>query len=223
MPSGDGGLRARNYPSKLNVANEVRVHFVFSVSLCVNRKPLFGLLFFSECIGATPPHSTQPPSTPRPLQLLWVEPFECFQVPYSATCLGHCLNSGGSLPWQEVLRSLYPGCPFEREVVGLELVQLVLSELLPAGELDAPTQSKATLSKVRISLYKYLPVSMFVNEVQRLAAGVGLEDPRKMGYGSRDTRRIRKCAKAGFVAEEIFMRFIPRVRGFRFFATIGDI
>ncbi len=50
--------------------------------------------------------------------------------------------------WQEVLRSLYPGCPFEREVVGLELVQLVLSELLPAGE---PGASKATLSKVQPS------------------------------------------------------------------------
>eukprot|EP00752_Nemacystus_decipiens_P004263 g3894.t1 len=49
---------------------------------------------------------------------------------------------------QEVLRSLYPGCPFEREVVGLEIVQLVLSELLPMGELDSSTQSKATLSKV---------------------------------------------------------------------------
>lgn len=56
----------------------------------------------------------------------------------------------GALLWQEVLRSLYPGCPFEREVVGLELVHLVLSELLPAGELDASTQSNATLSKVKI-------------------------------------------------------------------------
>eukprot|EP00903_Cladosiphon_okamuranus_P018216 g16755.t1 len=49
---------------------------------------------------------------------------------------------------QEVLRSLYPGCPFEREVVGLELVQLVLSELLPIVEMDGTTQTKATLSKV---------------------------------------------------------------------------
>lgn len=33
---------------------------------------------------------------------------------------------------QVVLESLYPGCPFEREVLGLEILQLVLSELLPS-------------------------------------------------------------------------------------------
>ncbi|CAM9102187.1 unnamed protein product, partial [Hapterophycus canaliculatus] len=54
------------------------------------------------------------------------------------------------LSWlcQEVLKSLYPGCPFEREVLGLELVQLVLSELQPAEGLDVSKQARGTLAHV---------------------------------------------------------------------------
>ncbi|CAM9203468.1 unnamed protein product, partial [Ectocarpus sp. 8 AP-2014] len=50
---------------------------------------------------------------------------------------------------QEVLRSLYPGCPFEREVLGLEMAQLILSELLPSEELVASTET--ALAKVASS------------------------------------------------------------------------
>lgn len=49
---------------------------------------------------------------------------------------------------QEVLRSLYPGCPFEREVLGLEMAQLMLSELLPAEEMVASKESETALAKV---------------------------------------------------------------------------
>lgn len=53
-------------------------------------------------------------------------------------------TSHGFSTEQEVLKSLYPGCPFEREVLGLELVQLVLSELLPTDDLDVPKQGDAS-------------------------------------------------------------------------------
>lgn len=49
---------------------------------------------------------------------------------------------------QELLQSLYPGCPFEREVLGLEMIQLMLSELLPPEESDGVNQRKHTLAKV---------------------------------------------------------------------------
>ncbi|CAM9609567.1 unnamed protein product, partial [Ectocarpus sp. 12 AP-2014] len=49
------------------------------------------------------------------------------------------------------LRSLYPGCPFEREVLGLEMAQLILLELLPSEELVASTESETALSKVASS------------------------------------------------------------------------
>lgn len=39
---------------------------------------------------------------------------------------------------------MYPGCPFEREVLGLEMVQLVLSELMPVEG------SQSALAKVRV-------------------------------------------------------------------------
>ncbi|CAM9221310.1 unnamed protein product [Ectocarpus fasciculatus] len=52
---------------------------------------------------------------------------------------------------QEVLRSLYPGCPFEREVLGLEMAQLILSELMPAEETVASKESEAALAKVASS------------------------------------------------------------------------
>ncbi|CAM9242712.1 unnamed protein product [Ectocarpus sp. 4 AP-2014] len=52
---------------------------------------------------------------------------------------------------QEVLRSLYPGCPFEREVLGLEMVQLILSELLPSEEMVASDESETALAKVASS------------------------------------------------------------------------
>ncbi|CAN0161291.1 unnamed protein product [Ectocarpus sp. 6 AP-2014] len=52
---------------------------------------------------------------------------------------------------QEVLRSLYPGCPFEREVLGLEMAQLIMSELLPSEELVASTESETALAKVASS------------------------------------------------------------------------
>ncbi|CBJ32757.1 conserved unknown protein [Ectocarpus siliculosus] len=52
---------------------------------------------------------------------------------------------------REVLRSLYPGCPFEREVLGLEMAQLILSELLPSEELVASTESETALAKVASS------------------------------------------------------------------------
>ncbi|CAB1101686.1 unnamed protein product [Ectocarpus sp. CCAP 1310/34] len=52
---------------------------------------------------------------------------------------------------QEVLRSLYPGCPFEREVLGLEMAQLILSELLPSEEMVASNESETALAKVASS------------------------------------------------------------------------
>lgn len=53
-----------------------------------------------------------------------------------------------------MLRSLYPGCPFEREVLGLEMVQLVLSEMLPAEDVEVEGHEgtghgKGALAKVR--------------------------------------------------------------------------
>lgn len=35
---------------------------------------------------------------------------------------------------QVTLETLYPGCPFERQVLGLEITQLLMIELAPAGE-----------------------------------------------------------------------------------------
>ncbi|CAM9200948.1 unnamed protein product [Ectocarpus sp. 13 AM-2016] len=52
---------------------------------------------------------------------------------------------------QEVLRSLYPGCPFEREVLGLEMARLILSELLPSDEMVASNESETALVKVASS------------------------------------------------------------------------
>lgn len=44
---------------------------------------------------------------------------------------------------------MYPGCPFEREVLGLELVQLVLSELVPVDGTNGTDQRERPLAKVR--------------------------------------------------------------------------
>lgn len=61
-----------------------------------------------------------------------------------------CVCSAIRLFWKEVLRSLYPGCPFEREVLGLELVQLVLSELVPVDGTNGADQRESPLAKVRV-------------------------------------------------------------------------
>lgn len=50
---------------------------------------------------------------------------------------------------QEVVRSLYPGCPFEREVLGLEMVQLILSELLPVDAFGGRNDGNGALGEVR--------------------------------------------------------------------------
>lgn len=64
---------------------------------------------------------------------------------------------------QEVLQSLYPGCPFEREVLGLEIAQLVLSELVPLEELEAHGENQGALVKVCCShRLSSLAVSVFL-------------------------------------------------------------
>lgn len=49
---------------------------------------------------------------------------------------------------------MYPGCPFEREVLGLEIVQLVLSELVPVpvDSSNSTAQRENALAKVRFSV-----------------------------------------------------------------------
>lgn len=133
---------------------------VFVRLTCAEPKVHVPFVFFlSECIGFVPPDLTAITAAPVAIR---VEPINIVSGAFFNLLV--FFNFGVALVWQELLRSLYPGCPFEREVVGLELVQLVLSELLPVGELDASTQSKATLSKVKMHLFVF-GVECFAEDV----------------------------------------------------------
>lgn len=61
-----------------------------------------------------------------------------------------------------VLESLYPGCPYEREVLGLEILQLVLAELLDSEGRGKRHAEESDLVKV-ISLCPLRSVSSDVS------------------------------------------------------------